>query len=155
MSDAARAALFRYLDGTELLAKTQALRLSTVGPDGWPHLSLLSAGDMLAVSSGRLRFALHATSGTARNLERDGRLTVTAALDGGLAELRLRAGPIGPVPPDMPLVFFEAEVETVRTHVAPYARVTAGITFALHDPEAVLGRWRRQIEALCAASRPA
>ena len=34
----------RYLDGTDLLTKTQALRLSTVDPDGWPHAALLSAG---------------------------------------------------------------------------------------------------------------
>ena len=45
----------RYLDGNDLLAKTQALRLSTVDAEGWPHASLLSAGDMLALSSGRRR----------------------------------------------------------------------------------------------------
>ena len=32
----------RYLDGTDLLAKTQALRLSTVDAAGWPHAALLS-----------------------------------------------------------------------------------------------------------------
>jgi hypothetical protein len=47
---------------------------------------------------------------------------------------------------------FEAEVETTRTHVAPYAAVTSGITFALHEPQAVLPRWQRQIAALRAAS---
>ena len=41
-----------YLDGTDLLAKTQALRISTVDADGWPHASLLSAGDMLAMPGG-------------------------------------------------------------------------------------------------------
>jgi len=44
----------RYLDDTDLLAKTQALRLSTVNAAGWPHAALLSAGDMLAVTSERL-----------------------------------------------------------------------------------------------------
>jgi hypothetical protein len=37
----------RYLDGNDLAAKTQALRISTVDAEGWPHASLLSAGDML------------------------------------------------------------------------------------------------------------
>ena len=41
-----------YLDGTDLLSKTQALRLSTVDADGWPHASLLSAGDMLCRRAG-------------------------------------------------------------------------------------------------------
>ena len=48
----------RYLDGTELLTKTQALRLSTVDADGWPHAALLSAGDMVMMPSGRIRFAI-------------------------------------------------------------------------------------------------
>jgi hypothetical protein len=48
----------RYLDGTDLLAKSQALRLSTIDVAGWPHAALLSAGDMVAMPSGRLRFAL-------------------------------------------------------------------------------------------------
>ncbi|MFH0296745.1 hypothetical protein AAFX91_05805 [Bradyrhizobium sp. 31Argb] len=48
----------RYLDGTELLTKTQALRLSTVGSDGWPHAALLSAGDIVIMPSGRVRFAI-------------------------------------------------------------------------------------------------
>jgi hypothetical protein len=49
------------------------------------------------------------------------------------------------------LAFFEAEVETVRQHIAPYADVTGGITFSLHEPQAVLPRWQRQIAALRAA----
>ena len=48
----------RYLDGTDLLTKTQAVRLSTVDPDGWPHAALLSAGDMVMMPSGHIRFAL-------------------------------------------------------------------------------------------------
>jgi hypothetical protein len=47
-----------YLDGNDLLAKTQSLRLSTVDAEGWPHALLLSAGDMLAAPSGRIRFVV-------------------------------------------------------------------------------------------------
>lgn len=53
---------------------------------------------------------------------------------------------------DVQLAFFEAEIEAVRRHVAPYATVTGGITFSLHDPDTVLPRWTRQIEALRAAA---
>ena len=81
----------RYLDGTDLLAKTQALRLSTIDAAGWPHASLLSAGDMVTMPSGRIRFALFAKSGMAANLARDGRLTLTLSIDGGMCELRLKA----------------------------------------------------------------
>ena len=70
----------RYLDGTDLLAKTQALRLSTVDAAGWPHASLLSAGDMLATPSGRIRFVVFPQSATSANLARDGRVTLTLSV---------------------------------------------------------------------------
>jgi hypothetical protein len=82
----------RYLDGTDLLAKMQALRLSTVDAAGWPHASLLSAGDMIVLPSGRIRFALFPQSAAAANLTRDARVTLTLSLDGGMCELRKRAG---------------------------------------------------------------
>lgn len=62
-----------YLNGTNLLAKTQALRISTIDAKGWPHASLLSAGDMLAIPPGRIRFVVFTESTTTANLVRDGR----------------------------------------------------------------------------------
>jgi hypothetical protein len=142
-----------FLNGEDLLSKTQALRLSTVDAEGWPHAALLSAGDVLALPDGRIRFAIFANSGTAANLVRDGRLTLSLALEGGMCELRLRARPCGQgSTPEVPLAFFEAEVERVRMHVASYADVTSGISFALHEPAGVLDRWQRQIAALRAVS---
>jgi hypothetical protein len=141
----------RYLDGTDLLAKTQALRLSTVDAAGWPHASLLSAGDMLAMPSGRIRFVIFPQSATAANLARDGRVTLTLSLDGGMCELRMRARRFAEFSSEVPLTCFEAELESARMHVAPYASVTGGITFKLHEPQAVLPRWQRQIAALRAA----
>jgi pyridoxamine 5'-phosphate oxidase-like protein len=146
------AGVLSFLNGEDLLSKTQALRLSTVDPEGWPHAALLSAGDVLALPNRRLRFAIFPNSGTAANLVRDGRLTLSMSLDGGMCELRMRARKCGQGTPEVPLAFFEAEVEHVRVHVAPYADVTSGISFALHEPSAVLERWRRQIAALRALS---
>jgi hypothetical protein len=68
-----------------------------------------------------------------------------------MCELRCRCRRLAHASPDVPLAFFEAEIEAVRQHIAPYARVTGGITFLLHDPQAVLPRWQRQIAALRAA----
>jgi hypothetical protein len=145
------AGVARYLDGTELLTKTQALRLSTVDSNGWPHAALLSAGDMVAMPSSRIRFALFPQSTVTSNLEREGRLTIALVLDGGICELRVRSRRLAHSASDVPLAFFEADVEAVRQHVAPYATVTDGITFSLHDPQSVLPRWQRQIAALRAA----
>ena len=146
------AGVLSFLNGEDLLSKTQALRLSTVDPEGWPHAALLSAGDVLALPNGRVRLAIFPHSGTAANLERDGRLTLSLSLEGGMCELRMRARKCDQGPPEVPLAVFEAEVERVRMHVAPYADVTSGISFALHEPSAVLARWQRQIAALRALS---
>jgi hypothetical protein len=139
-SPALPSAVARYLDGADLLKKTQALRLSTIDAEGWPHAALLSAGDMVAMPNGRIRFALFKQSGTVANLARDGRLTLTLSLDGGMCELRMRAHRLNHSSPQVPLAFFEAEIEAVRNHGAPYATVTEGVTFSLHDSEAVLPR---------------
>jgi len=118
---------------------------------GWPHAALLSAGDMLALPPDRIRFVLFPNSGTVANLTRDDRLTLTLSLDGGMCEMRLHAHRLAHASPDVPLAFFEAVVGTTRQHVAPYATVTGGVTFTLHDPQSVLPRWQRQIAALRAA----
>jgi hypothetical protein len=146
------AGVLKYLNGEDLLSKTQALRLSTIDTDGWPKAALLSAGDVLALPNGRFRFAIFASSGTAANLVRDGRLTLSITLDGGMCSLRMRARKFSQGMPELSLSLFEAEAERVRVHVAPYADVTGGITFTLHEPTAVLDRWQRQIAALRAAS---
>jgi Pyridoxamine 5'-phosphate oxidase len=136
------------LDGSDLLEKTQALRLSTIDAGGWPHASLLSAGDMLAMPDGRIRFVIFAQSATAANLARDGRVTMTLALDGGICELRMKARRLSHGSSGGPLAFFEASLEETRIHKSPYADVTSGVTFALHKPNEVLPRWRRQIAAM-------
>ena len=55
-------------------------------------------------------------------------------------------------PDDGPRALYEATVDAVRMHVAPYADVTSGIVFRLHQPEAVLPRWQRQLAALRSAA---
>jgi hypothetical protein len=148
-ADEIPAPIAEFLNGEDLESKASlALRLSTVDAEGWPHASLLSAGDMLALPGGRIRLAIHPGSSTAANLARDGRLTLTMPVDRGLCELWMRARKLGQGLAGIPLAFFEAKLEATRHHEAPYADVKSGVTFSLHDPDAVLARWRRQIAAL-------
>ena len=69
-----------------------------------------------------------------------------------MCELRLRARTLTAPAEETSLAFFEAAPVMTRIHVAPYAAVVSGITFALHEPQAVLPRWQRQIAALRAAT---
>ena len=106
---------------------------------------------MLALPGGVIRFLVFKDSSTAQNLLRDGRLTITLALDGGMTELHCHVRPLEGAATEANLTAFEAKLEQARIHKAPYADVSSGITFALHHPDAVEARWRRQIEALRAA----
>ena len=64
----------------------------------------------LAMPSGRIRFVLFPSPTTTANLVRDGRLTLTLSLDGGMCELRMRARRARASSPDIPLACFEAEL---------------------------------------------
>jgi hypothetical protein len=133
--------IFDFLNGNDLDRKlSEAVRISTVSEDGWPHAAMLSAGEMLALDASEIAMVLYDGSNTSRNLARDGRLTLALPLDQGLCEMRLRATEWHRC--------FTALVEDVRQHRSHYADVVSGVTFRLHDPTAVLARWSRQIEML-------
>jgi hypothetical protein len=135
-----------FLNGKDLDRKlSQAVRLSTISEEGWPHAAMLSVGEMLALDASEIAMLLYEGSNTSRNLARDGRLTLTLPLDHGLCEMRLRATA---KKQEGRHRYFTAVVEDVRQHRSHYADVVSGVTFRLHDPTAVLARWSRQIEML-------
>ncbi len=142
-------AILSFLDGNDLPSKsTSAIRLSTVDEEGWPHASLLSVGEVLALPDAKIRFAIFPKSSTTANLLRDGRLTLTVPYEKGMCEMRMRAQHLNKEIEGVPLSFFEAEVLSIRQHVAVYADVLTGVTFSLHEPQAVFARWDKQIAAL-------
>jgi hypothetical protein len=73
---------------------------------------------------------------------------VTLSLDGGMCELRMTCRRLANASPEVPLAFFDAELVEVRIHKAPYAAVSGGVTFVLHEPQSVLTRWQKQIAAM-------
>ena len=60
----------------------------------------------------------------------------------------MRCRPLAHSSLDPSLACFEAELVELRTHKAPYATVSGGVTFALHEPQSVLQRWQKQIDAM-------
>jgi hypothetical protein len=135
-----------FLNGKDLDRKlSQAVRISTVSEEGWPHAAMLSAGEMLALDKSEVAMLVYEDSNTSRNLARDGRLTLTLPLDHGLSEMRLRATA---KKQEGRHRYFTAAVVDVRQHRSHYADVVSGVTFRLHDPTAVIARWSRQIEML-------
>jgi hypothetical protein len=141
-----------FFNGEDLLVKTQAIRLTTVDADGWSRVSLLSVGEIVFRPGKGFRFCVFQQSDTAANLTRDGRVTFSMALDGGMWELRLRATACDREVARSTLAFFKAKIDSARLHAAPYAEVTSGVTFSLDEPSTVLPRWQEQIRTLRAIS---
>jgi hypothetical protein len=87
------AEILDFLNGDDLDRKlSQAIRISTVSEEGWPHAAMLSAGEMLALDASEVAMLLYEGSNTSRNLARDGRLTFTLPLDHGLRHAPVRDG---------------------------------------------------------------
>jgi len=126
----------------------QAIRLSSVGDNGWPYAAQISLGEIIACSSRTLRFAIWPNSTTTANLRRDGKMTLELVLDGAVIEIQAYAIARTKTLTAAKLAVFSAEVSSVMVHRAPYATVTAGMTFSLKDEDAALARWREQIAAL-------
>jgi hypothetical protein len=138
------------LDGSRLEDKEGAtLIVTSVDEDGWPHVAMLSVGELLACSPSVLRLALHASSGTTANLARTGRATLLW-VDGGTAfTLRLDLSALGPLTiGGLDLCCFEGRALHVREHRVPYAELVSGVRFRLKEPESTMVRWRETLSRL-------
>jgi hypothetical protein len=125
------------------------LVLVSVGTGGWPHLALLSVGEVLALDDRTLRLALWPASTATANLAREPRVTLAAVLDGVSLSVRLTARPAGTLElPSGELAVFDATVAEVRADVAPYAVLESGIRFRLTEPAETLRRWAATRSAL-------
>jgi|SRR5919202_1528527 uncharacterized protein YndB with AHSA1/START domain len=143
------AEVVRDLDGNHLEARSgEAIRLSTVSEDGWPHVAQLSVGEFLAVSPAELLVIIWPKSHTAENLRRGGRLTLSLVFNGALLEMRARATLKAEHQTKLDLAVFHMKIESVSEHRSTYADVTTGVTFKLHNREKTFTRWREQIAAL-------
>ena len=150
LPDAIRA----LLDGRDLAGKIGlTFLLLTTDEQGWPHLAMLSVGELLATSERRLDAALWLHSTSARNLERDGRGLLALVSDGAGYSLRLHARRQADLDlgDDGRLAHFALEIDDVLEDAVAYATLTSGITFTLHQPDQVVARWQRTIDALSAA----
>jgi hypothetical protein len=137
--------------GTDLAAGVgETFLLLTVDGDGWPHMAMLSVGELLAAVPSTLRAALWLHSTASRNLTREGRGLLALVQDGAGYYLRCQAvrGADLDLGEDGRLAYFELRIQDVLEDAVPYAVLTSGMTFKLHEPEQVLARWQRTIDAL-------
>lgn len=122
--------------------------LVTTDQTGWPHVALLSAGEVLFHDE-EIRLGLWPSSTTTDDLTRDGRGLLHAVDDGAawLVRLAARRGP-DIDEPGTRLAAFRCRVEDVQEDRVGYAVLRGGISFTLNDREKEIARWRRTIDAL-------
>lgn len=131
-------------DGEHLDMKLDdAALVATTDPEGWPHVSFLGAGEILAAAGGRLILTLWSGSSAAANLRETKRASFFARADGMIIEARLslereETGRTGQA-------IFLAAATALRPHHAPYAEVTTLVGFRLLDPPDTVERWREQV----------
>ena len=148
--DALPPALERSLDGSDLRDKVgETFLLCTAGVEGWPHVAMLSVGELIATSARELRMALHAGSSTSANLERTGRGTLLAVLDGRAVTVRVRAATLDVRRvAGLELRFFSARVAELIEHKVGYAELESGVRFRLTEVDGTLRRWEQTLAAL-------
>jgi hypothetical protein len=136
-----------FLDGSEIEDRVGAtILLSTCSVDAWPQVSLLSVGEVLAVSRSEVRLALYAGSRTASALQSSRRGLLVLVRDGAVYKVRVHCDRIGST--GAATAAFRAEVVTVEVDRVDYARVVHGIEYELVDREGALDRWRSQLTNL-------
>jgi hypothetical protein len=140
-------------DGSDLEERVGlTFLLLTCGEDGWLHQAMLAVGEVVAVREDTLRVALWLTSTATRNLTREGRAVLTLVADGAGYVIRCTARRLQDLDlgPHGRLAAFVLPVEDVLEDRVSYATLTSGVRFELNEPEQVLDRWRRTIDALLA-----
>ena len=143
------------LDGSDLARREGAtILLLTTDEAGWPHMAMLSVGEVVATDPRTLRAALWLRSTTTKNLDRTGRATLALVANGSGYYLRVSAhrGADLDLGADGRLAYFVLQVDDVLEDAADYATLTSGVTFRLNHPEQVLPRWQHTIEALKSAA---
>jgi hypothetical protein len=144
-------ALTALLDGKRLEQRVgETFLLTTTDEDGWPHVAMLSAGEVLVTGPSEFRLALWPGSHTTRNLTRRRRALLMAVVPPAYY-VRLECRSLGEVRPQRPLAAFSGSVVDVQEDVVGYARVVDGIRFELEDRAATVELWRSAIEALARA----
>jgi hypothetical protein len=141
--------LMVLLGGGDLAARVGfTIELLTAGEDGWPHVALLSVGEVLALDRCNLRLALWPGSRTTGNLTRARRAVLAFVYAQAAYRIRLTTQRLPDLSTPALRAAFEGRVVELRADEVPYAVLKTGTTFELIDEPGVLSRWQSTIDAL-------
>jgi hypothetical protein len=131
----------------------EAFQLLTTDEQGWPHMALLSVGELVATGPRVIRAGLWLHGSTSKNLSRDGRAVLVVIANDNAYYIRLTAqrGADLDLGAEGRLAYFTLAVDDVLVDAADYARLTSGVRFVVNQPAQVVPRWQQTVDALRAA----
>ena len=112
----------------------KVILLTTVDDDGWPRVAMLSRFELVAKSQERLLMLLYASSQSTENLQKTGRVCLTAIDPDMSYYVCCSARPIFSIPEAPSELLFELTVERVLEDSLPTAKIISGIAFEGYDP---------------------
>jgi hypothetical protein len=140
-------ALRTLFDGSAIEGKACfTTSLLAVDENGRVRTALLSVGEVFAPDANALCIGLWPQSRAAKAVSSTGRATLTFVFDHAFFQVQLQARAVSLS--DSALTFFIATIESGEWQRVGYAKLTTGIGFELSDGDAVLARWRAQVEVL-------
>ena len=142
------AELRTLFDGTSIETKTGFTASLLAADEGRVRTSLLSVGELFAPDPGSLCFSLWPQSRAARVVTKTGCATLTFVFNEAFFQVQLQAR-IAPLAGSS-VTCFIAAIETGEWQKVAYARLVQGIGFAFAEGQenAVLERWRQQVDGL-------
>lgn len=138
------------MDGRDL-AKREGLTflLITSAQDAWPHVAMLSVGEVYAPDDSSISLALWPGSQTTRNLSTGGRALLMFVWSNATYYVRVSCTRQNDASVrGRPRALFTSQVEEVLEDVVDYAEITGGIDFRLKRPEEVLDAWAESVEVM-------
>jgi hypothetical protein len=110
---------------------------------GWPHLAMVSGGELICADDRLLLLALWPTSTACANVSDTRRATLCAVIEGVAYSLRVTGRRLADISTPMAgtLACFGLEVDSVFGDQAPYAELESGVRFRLLDPDTTVARW--------------
>ncbi|HKC19610.1 MAG TPA: pyridoxamine 5'-phosphate oxidase family protein [Candidatus Dormibacteraeota bacterium] len=127
--------------------------LITAPEDGWPHVAMLSVGEVFAANESELRLALWPGSQTTKNLTAGALGLLMVIASGAAYYVRLRCRRLADAAVrERPRALFSATVDEVLQDTVDYAEITGGIGFRLRDRDRVLAAWAESVDVMRSSS---
>ncbi|OAB38797.1 hypothetical protein PMSD_07265 [Paenibacillus macquariensis subsp. defensor] len=139
--------LFEFFNGKNVSDKQhEAILLLSIDEEQWPHVAMISVGEIVAINESELRLSLWPNTVTSTNLNRTGQATIVVFLEGVAYYIKLSVQEQFISDAKHERQGFVATVASVRADVATYADIISGVRIQLKDPEPVIQRWTETIE---------